>query len=178
MIINLEHIKTASRPFWRFDVLVKLADRFVPVRGFTYREEDGVEVPWLKFGKQGKEGKRIDLVPLSEDILEGLEKLVINAIRPLEDQELNHARALFRVDEEECRRVHPKWYRALVIESLGGEDFEDLPEGRLWPDDVLRVWIEQWKRGERAKEEFLEDRKRGLTSKEDYARLIELTGGG
>ena len=99
---------------------------------------------------------------------------MVNAIRPPEEHGLDQARAVFAMDEEACRKLYPQFYRGLVVDRLGVELFTGLPEGRLWPDEVLKVWIGLTRQGLRDKEELVRDREKGLTSEQDYSRLLEL----
>lgn len=57
MITNLQRV-SGAKPFYRFDVMAEVLGQLVPIKGFIYREGEGVKVPWVKFGSQGSKGKR------------------------------------------------------------------------------------------------------------------------
>jgi hypothetical protein len=177
MITNLEHVEH-EKPFWRFSVLMEYIGVLWPVNGFIYREGEGVTVPYMKWGKQGTEGKRTYLVGGSVEenhLVERIAAEVEEVIGPPEIRETKEAARHYAMDKEACRKLYPSYYRACVLKSLGDtEMFEDLPVGRLWPDQVLKKWVELAKRGLRDPYEFRRDVVNGVTNTADYERIKDL----
>lgn len=147
--------KTSStgKEYWQFSVMLSLAGLALESTGWRYwPETDTIKPPQVRVGKAWINTFK-GLHAAQSDLLKGALKAYIRGIRVgdsscPEGRLARELRELFEQDQDAFMHTVPSLYRTQVMmhPDLTPErraEFDDLPDGRLWPDSALEVLVEQ-----------------------------------
>lgn len=164
-----------GEPYHRATLVASLAGLPVFIKGWRYFADGRVEPPKAKWG-----GAWADVVPPDRGVLSVVKEAFSNALKSPTERAFDEAQRCFDLDPLAAKRAYPSLYRAcfLARNTEWASEFGALPQGRLWPDKMLRAVAKSVEEGNTPHEELLEDIQAGVLSKDDARKVQEFLGKG